>query len=273
MSAQDEARGLRHGYIGTEHLLLGLLHDERGVAAGVLEALGVTAERARMEVVRFVDPGEQGAMDERRQIPLTGGAKRVLQGSLRESLSLGQHQIGPEHILLALVREKDGVAVRVLFKFDVAPETIRTELLAVLPGPSPRAARPAPAAARVITDVVPWNRTDQSWFGELAADMNGLARAMRRQLGRPPDTGDLLLALACAGDTLAGQTLRALGVNLDQLQATIERKRGQPSAAHNQPDKLEGSEHQPELAQALTDGIAPPEVLREIRRRLGLSNL
>lgn len=172
-------------------------------------------------MARLVRPGDEGAATHVGLVPFTPRAKKVLERSLRESLSLGHHNIGPEHILLALVQEKDGVAARILLDFDADAEKIRNELLRVLPDPSPQAPGPGPLAARAITDAVPWHTTDQSWFGELGAHMNGFAKVIRRELARAPDTGDLLLALACAPDTVAAQTLRELGVDLDQLQAAI----------------------------------------------------
>ncbi len=248
------------------------MREEEGLAAGALETLGVTAERARAQVVRLVRPGDEGTVNHVGLVPFTPRAKKVLERSLRESLSLGRHNIGPEHILLALVREKDGVAVRILLEFDADAEKVRNELLRVVPDPSPQTPGPGPLAVRAITDVVPWHTTDQSWFGELGAHMNGFAKAIRRELARAPDTGDLLLALACAPDTVAAQTLRELGIDLDQLQAAIEGKRGQPPAAQNQADEPEGSEHQRRQAQAREDAIARPEVLQEIRPRLRIAN-
>lgn len=173
--ATEEAHGLRHSCIGTEHLLLGLLREEEGLAARALQALDITVDRTRAEVVRLVPPGDVAARDSAGQVPLTRRAKKVLERSLRETLNLGHHHIGTEHILLALVRDNDGVAVRILLGLDVAPEKIRDELLRILPDWSPQAPGPGPVAARGIGDVVPWHPTDQSWFGELGAHINGLA--------------------------------------------------------------------------------------------------
>jgi ATP-dependent Clp protease ATP-binding subunit ClpC len=103
--AQDEARGLRHNYIGTEHLLLGLLREEKGIAAGVLASLDVTAEEVRAQVARIVGHGDETATG---QIPFTPRAKRVLELSLREALTLGHNYIGSEHILLGVVAENEG---------------------------------------------------------------------------------------------------------------------------------------------------------------------
>jgi Clp amino terminal domain, pathogenicity island component len=271
--ARQEARELRHSYIGTEHLLLGLLREEEGLAARALEALDITAERTREEVVRLVRAGDEGTVSHVSQVPFTPRAKRVLERSLRESLRLGHHYIGPEHILLGLTQQNDGVAARILLGFDADAEKIRDELFRMLPDATPQApaSGPGPGAAHAAR-VVPWQTTDQSWFGELGAHMNGLAKGIRRELDRAPDTGDLLLALACAPDTLAAKTLRELGVGLDALQAAIERKRTQSPAVHPQADETEGPDHERRLAQGAGDAVAPLEVIQEIRQRLGIAN-
>ena len=125
--AREEVRGLGHDHIGTEHILLGLLRQQEGLAARVLEYLGVTVERVREQVVRIVGPGEAALPSG--QIPFTPRAKRVLEMALREGLSLGQNVINTEHILLGLVRENDGVASRILLDLDVEPERIRNEVI------------------------------------------------------------------------------------------------------------------------------------------------
>ena len=137
--AQEEARTLRHDYIGTEHLLLGLLREDEGLAARVLESLDITIERVRGQVVRIVGSGEEITSG---QIPFTPRAKKVLEMALREALSLGHNYIGTEHILLAIARENDGVASRILLDFDADAEKIRKEVIRMVSGPSgPRAGR------------------------------------------------------------------------------------------------------------------------------------
>jgi hypothetical protein len=133
--AQDEALALRHNYIGTEHILLGLLREEEGLAARVLESLDITLEEVRAMVARIVGQGDEVTTG---QIPFTPRAKKVLELSMREALSLGHNYIGTEHVLLGLVRENDGVAARVLLDFDVDAETIRNELIRMLSGPQRR---------------------------------------------------------------------------------------------------------------------------------------
>jgi ATP-dependent Clp protease ATP-binding subunit ClpC len=130
--AQDEARALGHNYIGTEHLLLALLREEEGLAARLLESLGVTVHEIRAEVARIVGQGDEVTTG---QIPFTPRATKVLELALREALSLGHNYIGTEHILLAVVRENEGVAARILLDFDADAEKIRNEIIRMLGGP------------------------------------------------------------------------------------------------------------------------------------------
>jgi ATP-dependent Clp protease ATP-binding subunit ClpC len=124
--AQDEARTLKHNYIGTEHILLGLLREEEGLAARALDSLDITVQEVRAQVARIVGLGDE-ATDA--NVPFTPRAKKVLELALREALSLGDDYIGTEHILLGLVRENEGVAARILLDFDADAEKIRDELL------------------------------------------------------------------------------------------------------------------------------------------------
>src|ERR1039457_1401518 len=133
--AQEEARTLKHNYIGTEHILLGLHREEEGLAARELESLDITVERVRGQVVRIVGSGEEVTSG---QIPFTPRAKKVLELALREALSLGHNYIGTEHILLGLVRENEGVAARILLDFDADSEKIRNEVIRMLSGPGGR---------------------------------------------------------------------------------------------------------------------------------------
>jgi ATP-dependent Clp protease ATP-binding subunit ClpC len=130
--AQDEARALKHNYIGTEHILLGLLREEEGLAARVLESLDITVEEVREQVKRLVGQGDEEIVTG--QIPFTPRAKKVLELALREALSLGHNYIGTEHVLLGVVRENQGVAARILLDFDADAETIRNEIIRMLPG-------------------------------------------------------------------------------------------------------------------------------------------
>jgi len=131
--AQDEARIVRHNYIGTEHLLLGLLREDEGLAGRVLVDLGVSLEDVRAQVARIIGAGDEAATG---QIPFTPRAKKVLELSLREAMALGHNYIATEHILLGLLRENEGVAVRILLDLGVDAEKIRHEIVRKL-GPSP----------------------------------------------------------------------------------------------------------------------------------------
>ncbi len=131
--AQDEARSLKHNYIGTEHLLLGLFREEEGIAARALESLGLTLEEVRAQVARIVGEGDEVAGG---QIPFTPRAKKVLELSMREALSLGHNFIGTEHILLGVARENEGVAARILLDLGADDEKIRGAVLAAVGGTS-----------------------------------------------------------------------------------------------------------------------------------------
>ena len=143
--AQDEARTLKHNYIGTEHILLGLLREEEGLAARVLDTLDITVEEVRAQVARIVGQGDEVTTG---QIPFTPRAKKVLELALREALSLGHNYIGTEHILLGLVRENEGVAARILLDFDADAEKIRNEIIRMLSGPGRRHGAGAGAAEK-----------------------------------------------------------------------------------------------------------------------------
>ncbi|MGH2972361.1 MAG: Clp protease N-terminal domain-containing protein, partial [Gaiellaceae bacterium] len=169
--AQDEARALKHNYIGTEHILLGLLREEEGLAARVLESLDITVEEVRAQVARIVGQGDEVTTG---QIPFTPRAKKVLELALREALSLGHNYIGTEHILLGLVRENEGVAARILLDFDADAEKIRNEIIRMLSGPGRRqgpggAAGPAGEKSKSskLLDQCGRNLTKQSAEGKL----------------------------------------------------------------------------------------------------------
>jgi ATP-dependent Clp protease ATP-binding subunit ClpC len=140
---QDEARALKHNYIGAEHLLLGLIREEEGLAARVLGELHVTDDLVRERVRSMIGEGDAHLEG---QIPFTPRAKQVLDCALREALSLGHNYIGTEHILLGLAREGGGVAWDILHEIDVDAEKIRNEIIRWLSGPR-RAPTIAPADA------------------------------------------------------------------------------------------------------------------------------
>jgi ATP-dependent Clp protease ATP-binding subunit ClpA len=285
--AQQEARGLYHHYIGTEHLLLGLLRaeEDRPQAQRPLQALGVTLIGVREQVVRIVRRGEEPAPG---QIPFTPRAKKVLELALREALGFGHKAVAPEHILLGLARENEGVAARVLLDYDVDSEKIARQVSDRLAAMSPEPAVFGHAARRRFARVP----VDEEWLEELGEALHPLADEIQNELGRTPDAGDLLLVLASARRTLAAQALAELGVDLDALWGTLERIRNQQANERGalaaklitvRAQKARALESQQfEEAARLRDeerelleqvrgrASLDPDAMREIRHRLGL---
>ena len=124
--AQEEARMLDHNYIGTEHLLLGLIHEGDGIAAQAIESAGLSLDVARVEVERMIGRGGSAPYG---HIPFTPRAKKVLELALREALALKKSYIGPEHILLGLIREEDGVGAQVLGRLAAPLPVLRAQVL------------------------------------------------------------------------------------------------------------------------------------------------
>jgi ATP-dependent Clp protease ATP-binding subunit ClpC len=155
--AQEEARALKHNYIGTEHLLLGLLREEEGLAARVLSTLDVTIEYVRESVRSIVGEGGEAQTG---QIPFTPRAKKTLELALREGLRLGHNYIGTEHILLGLARLDDGVAAEILRDRGVVSERIEEVMMGMLGGtgtampPAPRGRLHLKRGARLFDLVV-----------------------------------------------------------------------------------------------------------------------
>ena len=283
--AQEEARSLTHSYIGTEHILLGLLRQEQTRPGGTqpLQALGVSLTDARERIVRIVGRGEGMPAE---QIPFTPRAKKVLELALREALSLGHNWIGPEHILLGIEREGDGVAIRVLLDLDLDSKAIRGRVLEELANAP---LRPRMVRARRQAQMP----MDPAWFDGLIGVLATLADQIREELGREPDLSDLLLTIACTQHRPAGQALRELGVDLDVLWSTLERSRlrlaeerealirridevrtNKELAIENQQfdEAARFRDEQRELTAQLKEGADVEEdLLSEVRRRLGLS--
>lgn len=188
--AQEEARALSHNYIGTEHILLGLMREEDTAAAQVLNGLDMTVEQVRAEVVRIVGSGEEPGI---RQIPFTPRARKTLELALPEALSLGHDYIGSEHILLGMVREGGGIGMRILSDFESDAGRIRNATFKYLrdhPQPSPAETKKREEAERVLDaqKVVPmepsplllatysdWLEGYQRVLGELSADHPAIA--------------------------------------------------------------------------------------------------
>jgi len=212
--AQEEARALDHDYIGTEHLLLGLAREHEGVAAQVLESLGVTHERARAQVLQIVGRGDGAGS---KQVPFSPRAKRALELALRETLGCGQSYIDTEHILLGLVGEHEGAAARVLVDLGAEADRIRSAVIAHAGAGVPPLQQHGGQATEPPIDA--------AWLGGLAAVLEPLGDEIRSGLRRPPDVGDLLLAVASVPHTPAAEALRELGLDLDRLQGEIDRAR------------------------------------------------
>ena len=151
VTAQEEARLLKHNYIGTEHILLGLLDVPDSVAAKVLHQLGYNKETAQVDIAAVVKPGTE---ERSGHIPFTPRAKKTLDLALREALQLHHNYIGTEHILLALVREGEGVGAKVLAERINPISKIRTAVLASVEGSHDVAASPWPAGTPATEDTV-----------------------------------------------------------------------------------------------------------------------
>jgi ATP-dependent Clp protease ATP-binding subunit ClpC len=186
--AQEEARALRHDYIGTEHILLGLIHEGHGVAAKALESLGIGLQAVREQVEELIGQGEA---ERPGHIPFTPRAKKVLELSLRESQQLGHTYIGTEHILLGLIREGEGVAAQVLVRLGADLNRVRQEVLKVLH--DYQAAQPGSEASAPGGLRAGWMPT------VLQARVNALESrlsALEQRLGTGPDPGEQIQRLS-----------------------------------------------------------------------------
>ena len=197
--AQEEARRLGHSYIGTEHLLLGLLREGDGVAAQALGRMGISLADVRSDVVRIIGDTSESPSG---HIPFTPRSKKVLELSLREAMQFGHNYIGTEHILLGLVREGEGVAAQVLVGRGADLKRVRATVLAELQniGPGSRGAGPRRTAG-----------------GEEA-----LSSAQQLAGSSAVGSHHLLEALARSEDSLASKVLISLGVDADTLAAKID---------------------------------------------------
>lgn len=133
--AQEEARQLSHNYIGTEHILLGLIHEGEGVAALALCTMGISLEGVRAQVEEIIGQGKEAPTG---HIPFTPRAKKVQELSLREALQLGHNYIGTEHLLLGLLREGEGTAAQVLAKLGAELTKVRQQVIQIIAGYQPQ---------------------------------------------------------------------------------------------------------------------------------------
>ena len=175
--AEQEARMLNHNYIGTEHILLGLTHDGEGVAAQALESLGISLPLVRQQVEEIIGHGQQAPSGD---IPFTPRAEKVLELSLRESSQLGHPYIGPEHILLGLILEGQGVAAQVLVKLGGDLNRVRQQVIEFLAGQERQPGRPV---AR-----------EPAWLSGVQARLDAVETrlaAIEQRVGTGPDTSSL----------------------------------------------------------------------------------
>jgi ATP-dependent Clp protease ATP-binding subunit ClpA len=218
--AQEEARLLHHNYIGTEHILLGLLGEPDGFAGRVLAGFGMTREGLREDVTAIVGTGAAAPTG---HIPFTPRAKKTLELSLREALSLHHNYIGTEHILLGLITEGDGVAAQVM-KQHADLMAIRMAVLDIVPAGRSEAARGRRWLLRRRSADDPLEAEHPVEQAELrttpAADTS-LTEAARLAGAQPVGSHHLLLAALADPDTAAARALAALGVDLDRAQEAL----------------------------------------------------
>jgi ATP-dependent Clp protease ATP-binding subunit ClpC len=174
--AQEEARMLEHNYIGTEHLLLALIHEGEGVAANTLRALDVDLDTLRREVEALVGRGQQPVQG--RHIPFTPQAKKALELALREMAQLGHSYIGTEHLLLGVIREGEGPAAQVLRQRGIEPDTVRQEVIRQLHGRQTRSARRRRA---------PWARSAPGGEGAMLEEVSRQLRVIGARLAAIED--------------------------------------------------------------------------------------
>ncbi len=178
--AQEEARLLNHNYIGTEHLLLGLLREEEGIAAKALQALDISLDVVRNNVEDIIGVGRSAPGS---HIPFTPRAKKVLEMSLREALVLGHNHIGTEHLLLGLIREGEGVAAQVLVGLGAELQAVRKTVVELVAGSSEEIISDAPVPGGPSDEII---RSLQDENARLRAEVDRLREALRR-LGEDED--------------------------------------------------------------------------------------
>ena len=243
--AQTEARRLDHNYIGTEHILLGLIREGEGVAAEALKSLRISLDPVRQQVEEIIGRGQETLQG---HIPFTPRAKKVLELSLRESLQLGHNYIGTEHILLGLIREGDGVAAQVLVRLGADLNRVRQQIIQMLnkhPAEEPR------PGARVRLEMIEQRLT-----------------AIEQRVGIGPDTSDLdeqidaarteKEAAVDAQDFDRGASLRD---QEKQLRAAKAARQEQWAARHSA---------KPDLAEQSRQLAAEVERLRALLRQHGI---
>ncbi len=246
--AQEEARMLNHNYIGTEHILLGLIHEGTGVAARALESLGISLQAVRQQVEEIIGQGQQAPSG---HIPFTPRAKKVLELSLREAKQLGRDYISTEHILLGLVREGDGVAAQVLVKLGADMNRTRQQVIQLLHDHQGEEAAPAGIGegSRLSADISQVESLDrrlaaiERWVGMRAGldDLDQEIARVRQEKEAAIDRQDYAAAAALRDQEKQLMTARAgrdkewaegaagrmpLVEELGRVKAELERLRG-----------------------------------------------
>jgi len=275
--AQEQARELNHNYIGTEHLLLGLAKEDDGIAGRVLIAHGMSYDIVRQDVVDKVGIGKGDSPSG--HIPFTPRAKKTLELSLREALSLHHNYIGTEHILLGLIREGEGVAAQVLAKHaDLL--AIRSSVLDLVPAGDPEEAREtfASATGRMLGMLRERLGGGRSATGEEhqvsatpAADAT-LSEAARLAGSAPVGSHHLLLAALADPDSAAARVLAELGVNLDQAKEAL--RDADVTGTSDEPPEIAGRR---QMVIQVTDGLvtvvaADPAIVEAAKSALAAVN-
>jgi len=245
--AQGEAVVLGHPHIGTEHLLLGLIHEGEGVAAMALESMDIALEAVRSQVEEII--GQDGPSRRGRHIPFTPRAKKVLELSLREALQLGHDYIGTEHILLGLLREGDGLAAQVLVKLGADLGSVRTAVISLL---GEGMVADQPPADRELDRPPDERRGAQRIFARRRIAM----RPGREEPGAGATTPRQMLAQLAASPSAAGSELRAAGIEPGALAGAPEREPVDARAPVSDGDLVEHLAHA--LAHALGGEDAEP---------------
>jgi ATP-dependent Clp protease ATP-binding subunit ClpA len=216
--AQEEARRLHHNYIGTEHVLLGLIGEPEGLGARALAGFGMSLEATRGEVTAIVSPGDKAPTG---HIPFTPRAKKTLELALREALALHHNYIGTEHILLGLIREGDGVAAQIL-RQHADLSAIRMAVLDLLATAGTEVTRGRRWLRRRVADPgFPETPAEQAVLNATPAADTTLSEAARLAGAQPVGSHHLLLAALADPDTAAARALAALGIDLDQAKEAL----------------------------------------------------
>jgi hypothetical protein len=245
--AQEEATMLGHGYVGTEHILLGLIHEGEGIAAKALESLGISLDTVRQQVEEIIGQGQDAPSG---HLPFTPRAKKVLELSLRESLQLGHNYLGTEHILLGLIREGDGVAAQVLVRLGADLNRVRHQVIQLIAGRPPREGAPGPEVQARMDAVEDW------------------LAAVEQRVGGGPDTSDLDEQV----DRVRRERLAAANAQEDEQAAALRNREKELLAekAARREEWAAGHPSLPDLAERVQQLADEIERLRALLREHGI---